>query len=159
MNAYDIIKRPLLSEKSYATIADKKYTFVVDKNANKVEIRNAVEEIFKVKVQKVNKQAKAVAFKSAISAKLAEQKVVVLDALTINDAKTKEFMNVANSFKMEGKTVVVVAEKDEKVLRATNNIPYINVTTADLLNTYDLVACNKVYVTKDAVKKIEEAYK
>ena len=54
MNAYDIIKRPLLSEKSYATIADKKYTFVVDKNANKVEIRNAVEEIFKVKVQKVN---------------------------------------------------------------------------------------------------------
>ncbi len=109
--------------------------------------------------QKVNKQARAVAFKSAISAKLAEQKVVVLDALTINDAKTKEFMNVANSFKMEGKTVVVVAEKDEKVLRATNNIPYINVTTADLLNTYDLVACNKVYVTKDAVKKIEEAYK
>ena len=54
MNAYDIIIRPLLSEKSYATIADKKYTFVVDKNANKVEIRNAVEEIFKVKVQKVN---------------------------------------------------------------------------------------------------------
>ena len=109
--------------------------------------------------QKVNKQAKAVAFKSAISAKLAEQKVVVLDALTINDAKTKEFMNVANSFKMEGKTVVVVADKDEKVLRATNNIPYISVTTADLLNTYDLVACNTVYVTKDAVKKIEEAYK
>ena len=54
MNAYDIIKRPLLSEKSYATIADKKYTFVVKKSANKVEIRKAVEEIFKVKVQKVN---------------------------------------------------------------------------------------------------------
>jgi large subunit ribosomal protein L23 len=54
MNAYDIIKRPLLSEKSYATIADKKYTFVVAKEANKVEIRKAVEEIFKVKVQKVN---------------------------------------------------------------------------------------------------------
>jgi large subunit ribosomal protein L23 len=54
MNAYDIIKRPLLSEKSYATIADKKYTFVVEKSANKVEIRKAVEEIFKVKVQKVN---------------------------------------------------------------------------------------------------------
>ena len=54
MNAYDIIKRPLLSEKNYATIADKKYTFVVAKEANKVEIRKAVEEIFKVKVQKVN---------------------------------------------------------------------------------------------------------
>ena len=54
MNAYDIIIRPLLSEKSYATIADKKYTFVVDKNANKVQIRQAVEEIFKVKVKQVN---------------------------------------------------------------------------------------------------------
>lgn len=54
MNAYDIIVRPLLSEKSYATIADKKYTFVVDINANKIEIRQAIEEIFKVKVKKVN---------------------------------------------------------------------------------------------------------
>ncbi len=54
MNAYDIIKKPLLSEKSYAGIADKRYTFVVDKNANKVEIKKAVEEIFKVKVKQVN---------------------------------------------------------------------------------------------------------
>ena len=109
--------------------------------------------------QKVNKQAKDGAFKSAISAKLAEQEVVVLDALTLNDAKTKEFMNVVNSFKIEKPTTFVVANVDEKVLRATNNIPYINVTTADLVNTYDIVVSNKVYVTKDAVKKIEEAYK
>ena len=54
MIAYDIIIRPLLSEKSYATIADKKYTFVVAKDANKVQIRQAVEEIFKVKVKQVN---------------------------------------------------------------------------------------------------------
>lgn len=54
MNAYDIIKKPHLSEKSYAGISDKKYTFVVDKNANKVEIKKAVEEIFKVKVKQVN---------------------------------------------------------------------------------------------------------
>lgn len=54
MNAYDIIKKPLLSEKSYATISDKKYTFVVDNNANKIEIRQAVEQIFKVKVKRVN---------------------------------------------------------------------------------------------------------
>ena len=54
MNAYDIIKKPLLSEKSYATISDKKYTFVVDLNANKIQIKQAVEEIFKVKVKQVN---------------------------------------------------------------------------------------------------------
>ena len=54
MNAYDIIKKPLLSEKSYATISDKKYTFVVDNDANKIEIKQAVEQIFKVKVKRVN---------------------------------------------------------------------------------------------------------
>jgi len=54
MNAYDIIKRPLLSEKSYATIPEKRYTFVVDLDANKIEIKQAVEEIFKVKVKRVN---------------------------------------------------------------------------------------------------------
>ena len=54
MTAYDIIKKPLLSEKSYATISDKKYTFIVDLNANKIQIKQAVEEIFKVKVASVN---------------------------------------------------------------------------------------------------------
>ena len=54
MKAYDIIKKPLLSEKSYAQIQNKIYTFVVDKNANKVEIRKAIEEIFGVQVAKVN---------------------------------------------------------------------------------------------------------
>jgi large subunit ribosomal protein L23 len=54
MNAYDIIKRPLLSEKTYATIPEKRYTFVVDINANKIEIKQAVEGIFKVKVKRVN---------------------------------------------------------------------------------------------------------
>ena len=54
MNAYDIIKKPLLSEKSYAKISDKIYTFVVDKNATKVDIKNAVEHIFNVQVEKVN---------------------------------------------------------------------------------------------------------
>ena len=54
MNAYDIIKKPLLSEKSYSQISEKIYTFVVDKTATKVDIRNAVEKIFDVKVEKVN---------------------------------------------------------------------------------------------------------
>ncbi len=54
MNAYDIIKKPLLSEKSYAKISEKIYTFVVDKNATKIDVRKAVEEMFKVSVEKVN---------------------------------------------------------------------------------------------------------
>ena len=54
MDAYDIIIKPLLSEKSYATIPDKKYTFVVNINANKIQIKQAVEQIFKVKIKSVN---------------------------------------------------------------------------------------------------------
>ena len=54
MNAYEIIKKPLMSEKSYAGIQNKVYTFVVDKRAGEVEIKKAVEEIFKVQVEKVN---------------------------------------------------------------------------------------------------------
>ena len=54
MNAYEIIKKPLMSEKSYAGIQNKVYTFVIDKRAGKVEIKKAVEEIFKVQVEKVN---------------------------------------------------------------------------------------------------------
>ncbi|MFA6860070.1 MAG: 50S ribosomal protein L23 [Clostridia bacterium] len=54
MKAYEIIKKPILSEKSYAGIANKTYTFEVSKEASKVEIRKAIEEIFKVKVENVN---------------------------------------------------------------------------------------------------------
>lgn len=54
MNAYDIIRRPVITEKSMSEMADKKYTFIVDINADKTQIKNAVEEIFKVKVDKVN---------------------------------------------------------------------------------------------------------
>jgi large subunit ribosomal protein L23 len=54
MNAYDIIRKPVITEKSMNEMADKKYTFVVDVNANKTEIKKAIEEVFKVKVEKVN---------------------------------------------------------------------------------------------------------
>lgn len=54
MNSYDLIKKPLLSEKSYAKISEKVYTFVVDKNATKIDVKNAVQEIFKVEVDSVN---------------------------------------------------------------------------------------------------------
>ena len=88
--------------------------------------------------QKVNKSMKVAAFKSAISAKLADSEVVVLD----------------------GKNVMfVLNEKDDVVLRAANNIPNLKVTYADVLGTYDIVANSKLYITKDAIKKLEEAYK
>lgn len=109
--------------------------------------------------QKVNKQAKIAAFKSALSAKTADQELIVLDELKIKEPKTKKFLPVMEKFKIEKRALFVLDQKDETILRATNNIPNISVTFADVLNTYDIVANAKVYMTQDAVKKIEEAYK
>lgn len=110
--------------------------------------------------QKVNKTMKVAAFKSAISAKLADSEVVVLDAVTLAEPKTKLVQEILNNFKVDGKNVMfVLKEKDDTVLRASNNIPNLKVTYADVLGTYDIVANSKLYITKDAIKKLEEAYK
>ncbi len=110
--------------------------------------------------QKVNKTMKVAAFKSAISAKLADSEVVVLDAVTLAEPKTKLVQEILNNFKVDGKNVMfVLKEKDATVLRASNNIPNLKVTYADVLGTYDIVANSKLYITKDAIKKLEEAYK
>ncbi|MBQ9792646.1 MAG: 50S ribosomal protein L4 [Clostridia bacterium] len=110
--------------------------------------------------QKINKTMKVAAFKSAISAKLADSEVVVLDAVTLAEPKTKLVQEILNNFKVDGKNVMfVLKEKDDVVLRASNNIPNLKVTYADVLGTYDIVANSKLYITKDAIKKLEEAYK
>ena len=110
--------------------------------------------------QKVNKSMKVAAFKSAISAKLADSEVFVLDAVKLAEPKTKFVQEILNNFKVDGKNVMfVLNEKDDVVLRASNNIPNLKVTYADVLGTYDIVANSKLYITKDAIKKLEEAYK
>ena len=110
--------------------------------------------------QKINKSMKVAAFKSAISAKLADSEIVVLDAVKLAEPKTKLVQEILNNFKVDGKRVMfVLNEKDDVVLRASNNIPNVNVTYADVLGTYDIVANSKLYITKDAIKKLEEAYK
>ena len=110
--------------------------------------------------QKVNKSMKVAAFKSAISAKLADSEVVVLDSVVLAEPKTKLVQEILNNFKVDGKNVMfVLNEKDDVVLRAANNIPNLKVTYADVLGTYDIVANSKLYITKDAIKKLEEAYK
>ena len=108
--------------------------------------------------QKVNKTMKEGAFKSAISAKLAEGNLIVLDEIVLKEAKTKEFANILEKFKVEKNVEFVLADVDQTILRAANNIPNVKVTYSAVLNTYDIVANSKLYITKEAIKKIEEAY-
>lgn len=108
--------------------------------------------------KKVNKQMKRGAFVSAISACVAEKCLIVVDDLKL-DGKTKSMQNVLNAFGLDKRTMVVTADADEMVLRSAGNIANVAVTTANQLNTYDIVVADKVLVTKDAIKKIEEACK
>lgn len=108
--------------------------------------------------KKINKQAKRLAFLSALSTKLAQNEITVVDEFKLNEVKTKEIQNFLNVFKFDKSVVLVTEDKDENVLRAGANIPTVSVTTADLLNTYEVVANKNVVLTKAAIKSIEEAY-
>ena len=105
--------------------------------------------------QKINKQAKAYAFCSAISTKLLNNELKVVENFDLEQAKTKEVVNILNNLKLEKSTILVTDAKNENLLRATANLSNVTVTTADLLNTYEIVANNNVVLTIDAVKAID----
>ena len=109
--------------------------------------------------KKINKEAKRTAFKSAISTKLKNQEVIVVDNLNLNDAKTKLMANVLKNLKIDKSVVFVTKERDELVMRASNNLPNVEVTNASVVNIYDIVSNDKVVLTQDAAKYLEEAYK
>ena len=105
--------------------------------------------------KKVNKEAKRVAFRSAISTKLAEKELIVLENLELKNAKTKSMVEALKNIGIDKTAVVVTLGQNENVLRASGNIPGVEVTTSELLNVYDIVKCDKLVVTADAIKSIE----
>ncbi len=108
--------------------------------------------------QKVNKQAKRGAICSALSEKLRSEELTVVDEFKIRP-KTKEMVKVLADLKLEKRILVVVTDADEAVVRAAGNIPLVTTLNASKINVYDLVANGKCVMTKEAAKKIEEAYK
>lgn len=108
--------------------------------------------------KKVNKFAKKAAFVSALSQKLAQNEVVILDKFALEQVKTKEVQKFLDTFKFDKTVCVVLNEKNDEVLRASNNIERVDVTTANLLNVSEIVKNKQLVLTLDAVKSIEEAY-
>lgn len=104
--------------------------------------------------QKVNKQAKFLAFISALSTKLAENELKVVENLNIEQPKTKEVVKILNNLKLDKSTIFVTESKNAELLKAAANIPNVEVTTVDLLNTYEIVANQNVIFTLDAVKTL-----
>lgn len=109
--------------------------------------------------KKVNKEAKRAAFRSAISTKLQNKEVIVVDNLNLKEAKTKLMAEVLKNLKLDRSVVFVTKEKDELVMRAANNLSNVEVTNASMVNVYDIVSNDKVVLTQDAAKYLEEAYK
>ena len=109
--------------------------------------------------KKVNKQMKRAAFVSAISTCLAEKCLIVLDELTLEAPKTKAVTEMLSNLKVDKRATIVTNGMNENVVLSAANIPNVNVTTADQLCTYDIVVSDKIVITKEAIKAIEEACK
>lgn len=106
----------------------------------------------------VNKKVKRVAMKSALSSKVAENDIFVLDQLQFENIKTKEMVKVLGNLNVDTKALVVLPEKDENVIRSARNIPGVTTTLVNTLNVYEILNHDKFIVTKDAVAKLEEVY-
>ena len=106
----------------------------------------------------LNKKVKRLALKSALSAKAAENNIVVIDSIEMETVKTKTFANFLNAVGAEKKPLVVTAEANQIVVKSGRNIPGCEVTFANLLNVYDVVNANKLVVDKAALQKIEEVF-
>ncbi len=108
--------------------------------------------------KKMNAQMRRGAFVSALSTMMSEKAIIVVDDMNI-EPKTKEAVKVLEALKANRKVTVVTDGVNENALRAFGNLKDAAVTTADILNTYDLVSSDYVVITKDAIKKIEEGNK
>ena len=106
---------------------------------------------------KMNKKEKRAALKSVLTAKVQENKVVILDELKLDEVKTKAMVNVLNNVKAE-KAIVVLKENDEKVMLSARNIADVQTSLVNTINVYDILKHNTLVMTKEAVQAIEEVY-
>ena len=106
---------------------------------------------------KLNKKEKRAALKSALTSKVLDSKLIVVDELKFDEIKTKNFATVMNNLKVE-KGLVVLAQNDANVVLSARNMATVSTSLADSINAYDVMKANTVVLTKDAVAKIEEVY-
>ena len=106
---------------------------------------------------KMNRKEKRAALKSALTSKVQDSRLIVVDELKFDEIKTKNFVNVMNNLKV-GKGLVVIAENDANVVMSARNAADVDTTLVSTINVYDIMKAKTVVLTKDAVAKIEEVY-
>ena len=106
----------------------------------------------------LNKKLRRLAMKSALSTKVIDQNMVVLDSIKHEEYKTKTIVEMLKALNVDGKALIVMPEVDAKVIKSANNIPGVKTALVNTLNVYDILNYDKFIVVKDAVAKIEEVY-
>ena len=106
----------------------------------------------------VNKKLKAVALKSALSAKVQGNEIIVVDAINFEEIKTKQVANMLGALKVDSSALIVTNEKNDNVVKSARNIEGVTTTFMGSLNVYDILKHDVMVITKDAVSKIEEVY-
>lgn len=106
---------------------------------------------------KLNKKVKRLALQSALSTKVAEGKIIVLDELTLPEVKTKEMAKVLDNIKCDN-ALIVMDGSNKNVMLSARNIPAVKTASVNTINVYDLLKYNQLVVTKEAVEKIQEVY-
>ena len=107
---------------------------------------------------RINKKEKQLAIKSLLSAKVLDNELTVVDKLEVKEPKTKVMVKALTDLKIEGKTLIILADKNENVLLSSRNIEGVKTIELNTINVFDLLNCNKLVLPLDTVKKLEEVY-
>ena len=106
----------------------------------------------------VPKKVRRLAMKSALTSKVTEQELIVVDKIELAEAKTRNVAAMLKALGAQKKTLIVTADVDTNVVRASNNIQGVKTTFVGSLNVYDILNCDKLVIAQDAVKRVEEVY-
>ena len=107
---------------------------------------------------KLPKKVRRLAIKSALSSKVLDNDIIVLDELKFDKIRTKNMIEVLNNLQVKEKVLVVLPEKDDIVYKSSRNIPDVKTTLVNALNAYDILKYGKFLITRDAVERVEEVY-
>ena len=106
----------------------------------------------------INKKERRLAIKSVLSSKVLENNLVIVDKFDFREIKTKNMVSALSNLKVEGKTLIVLPEKNENVQKSARNIEGTKTSLVNTINVYDLLKYNKLVLTVDAVKSLEAVY-
>jgi large subunit ribosomal protein L4 len=106
----------------------------------------------------VTKKIKRIAMKSALSSKVVDNEIIIVDEMNFAAPKTKQVVTMLNSLKADKKILIVLADKNENVERSARNIEGVKMALVNTLNVYDILNCDKFIITKEAAEKVMEVY-